>query len=256
MFAVLQSTDAVIGGSAVLDFVLSSEREVENFNIFAPFRTAAVVVEHLQSSQCYEVINSFSAFRAPRELMDYCVDDPCEYLAGVREVTKLQRGGVSVDVIASGTGGDADTATLPLACQWTTLLMSYIGADGLCVAYPKHTFAKQGAYSVPRICHPSLGVGTNPAPLNKYLERGFHMFVHGCLHDDDKYEDVACDRSICGNAERRFGDNGCCVVPFSDGGKLAGLGTRWRFGGVPCRVAGEVVFSRSVAHAAVCEANF
>ncbi|KAI1785896.1 hypothetical protein LXA43DRAFT_898942 [Ganoderma leucocontextum] len=255
MMSVMRDAHAVLAGSAALYFFLSTATGLQNFNIFTPFRTAALVVGHLQRNEGYHIVNSFSPYGAATDSMDVCIDNPSHYLSGVREVACLMRDGISIDVIASGIGSDSDSATVPLGCQWTTLLMGYVGSDGLCIPYPVQTLAAEGAYHVPRICHPSLGVGTNPAPLNKYLERGFQMFTHGCP-DDHEHAQAPCHRWICPKAERSFGDGGCLLVLYPGTHQLAGLGTRWQFGGVPSRMGREVVYSRSAVHAPTCPCTF
>ena len=134
MFSILRETEAVIGGYFVLEFLLGSTATGNNVNnpdviIFAPFRTAGRVVGHLQEHEHYTDINSFSTYGATVVTSESCIDNPCDYIAGVRQVTRMERNGVSIEVIASGTGAPSDVATLPLACQWTTLLMCYIGVE-------------------------------------------------------------------------------------------------------------------------------
>ena len=135
MFSILRETEAVIGGYFVLEFLLGSTGTSNNIDnpdviIFAPFRTAGRVVRHLQEHEHYTDVNSFSTYGAsPLVTSESCIDNPCDYIAGVRQVTRMERNGVSIEVIASGTGAPSDVATLPLACQWTTLLMCYIGVE-------------------------------------------------------------------------------------------------------------------------------
>lgn len=255
MMSAMRQADAVLAGSAALFFFVSTASTIRNFNIFVPFRTAAALIRHLRIQQGYGFVSSFSTYRAPSQSIDYCIDNPLHYLSGVREITHLARDGFTVDVIASGIGTAIDSPTVPLACQWTTLLMGYVSVNGLCIPYPLQTLAREGAYHVPRICHPSLGVGTNPVPLNKYLERGFQMFTHGCPDDHDDTHSP-CDRWLCPNAERSFGDGGCLTLLFPGEQRLTGLGTRWRFGGVPSRVHNKVTFSHSAVHAPTCHSTF
>ncbi|KAM5532633.1 hypothetical protein V8D89_013677 [Ganoderma adspersum] len=128
--AAMRQADAVLGGSAALYFFVSTPSTVRNFNIFVPFRTAATIIHHLLNQQGYDFVSSFSAYRAPLDSMNYCIDNPLNYLSGVREVSHLDHDGMSVDVIASGIGAAIDCATVPLACQWTTLLMGYVAVNG------------------------------------------------------------------------------------------------------------------------------
>ncbi|PSS32094.1 hypothetical protein PHLCEN_2v2135 [Hermanssonia centrifuga] len=152
-----------------------------------------------------------------------------EYLFAARSIDKVLRvviGSVSFDFVRSASG----CATTPIASFLTTLVMNYISADGLCIAYPS-TLKNTGV-----LTRTSLTDGENVA-VTKYLGRGYDIFEsQSVLYASQP--SLAHSASLCGETERTFVDKYCIIMPFGlnklEDGPISHTNTVWRLGGYGC----------------------
>ncbi|PSR87070.1 hypothetical protein PHLCEN_2v5256 [Hermanssonia centrifuga] len=144
----------------------------------------------------------------------------------------------------------SETATplLPLPYFHSTLLVNYISADSLCVAYPLGLLSRNGVTQSRSLSeHATAG-------LAKYRSRGYEF------HDvpwtwDPRKEGRCYEHGHCSRAVRYFGDEYCFTVKFPNrsppsvlpilGGKLT---CAWVWGGYGCGHADCLLHVPSIAH--------
>ncbi|KAI0640757.1 hypothetical protein C8Q79DRAFT_438760 [Trametes meyenii] len=224
--ALLRMHDAIIGGStAVLFFYPQASFDLPNTDIFVPGEGAPPVVQFFVGEGFAVTDHTLG----PGIPVGPPLNKPSvvTYGAGVESITRLQRAGDVINIYRT-----IGPATHPLTCMWTTLLMSFIGADGACCAYPTLSAGGRGLYHPGRILDYTFPSGDD-LPINKYAERrGFELAVHPTNWFELPAGPQPCDRGYnCPLTLRHFGDAGCLNISLAPGG-LDAFASQWVFGGV------------------------
>ncbi|KAI0652106.1 hypothetical protein C8Q79DRAFT_78239 [Trametes meyenii] len=223
----LRRTRAIIGGSrAVAFFYAHAAFEPSNTDLFVPEPSVDEFVDFfkLEGFVVDSVVTGPNVVPATPAHKQHVAT----FGAGVSTITCLHRGNDVVNIYST-----PGAATEPLTYTWTTLLMSFLIADGACCAYPLLSTIGHGLFHSARIMDPALADGTNLIAINKYTEgRGFEFANHPTGWFTLPQGPAPCDRGwSCPLTVREFGDEGCLNVCFTNHA-LNAFRSRWVFGGV------------------------
>ncbi|KAI0643085.1 hypothetical protein C8Q79DRAFT_1013055 [Trametes meyenii] len=223
----LRAHDAVIGGStAVLYFYPHADFLPFNTDIFVPEDLCDSLLEFF-TDQGY-VVESDSVGPTFEPVPPATKSSISLYGAGTARIVHLH--GDSKDINVYATTG---AATEPLTYAWSTLLMSYVCADGACCPYPSLSTIGRGLFHNARILNTSFARRNEPLPINKYCEgRGFELGAHPTSWFKLPQGPTPCDRGwSCPLTPRHFGDGGCLNVCFTPAA-LDPFQSAWVFGGI------------------------
>lgn len=125
------------------------------------------------------------------------------------------------------------TPFTPIAKFDNTLLMNYLSADELCIAYPWTFDDRVGIMS-------SHGVSDTRRKL--YVDRGYRLLDSSLAYWGEQYESVCTPHGHCARALRCFGDKHSLRLKFQQeiivgsdiSPPIPDLSTVWVFGGAPC----------------------
>ncbi|KAI0687308.1 hypothetical protein C8Q76DRAFT_803612 [Earliella scabrosa] len=116
---------AILGGSAALSLVNDTFPTVTNIDVYVPLDHLDSLVEHLTTEEGYKVVAQQLTPHQPTNATSYCGQPIHDYAAGVAHMVTLSRDTTTVDIMGSGFFSTTDSPTVPLAYQWTTLLMNF-----------------------------------------------------------------------------------------------------------------------------------
>ncbi|KAI0052232.1 hypothetical protein FA95DRAFT_1472703, partial [Auriscalpium vulgare] len=196
---VLRTTASVASGSTVLHFLMKNSPldavwEPGDLDVFCPITSAETLLEHLTNIEGYRNKNPTHTVCADED--EYMGDNT----GGLFQVVHLERpDGKEIDLVVSS----RQTPLWALTYFWGTLVLSYISADTICVAYPLWTLAGVGRL------HPERSSFFQAKRcVAKYTERGFQL-----LQFDSK-DKTTYHSKYCPHLLRTFFDRACLRLSF------------------------------------------
>lgn len=209
---------AVISGSGALGWIdREAQWKANDLDIYCPYDTFPNFVSALLRSEG-GVLYKHSIFRPSDTDQAYSFD------AGISQRVIIIGPKCKFDILRSPTV----SALHPIPFFHSTVVMNFVGAQSLSVAYPKLTLNRRG------IIHSRVTGERDIDCIAKYIGRGYEFRNEFKLWNYP----LACTPflGMCPAAPRIFGDRGCMTTVFGDeeGIDVLKWNTRWVFGGDAC----------------------
>lgn len=226
LMAVIGSTSSVFSGSQVLRFVDSARAredwEAQDLDIYttAP-KGNRLLMFFQEEGYIPHILPSGQGFERPY------VDD-----SAIACVVRLRKGEESVvDVVFSC----SPTALHPITLFHSTIVVNFITAYEICIAYPEATFAGRG-YRRPWASRTT----TYEAAIDKYKARGYAIETFASNVEDTSHLETA--RFYCPHTIRSFTDEGIFRIPIQlpqttvaeERHKALMRSVTWKWGGYEC----------------------
>ena len=197
----MRRTRSVVSGSVALRIVDRSARfSPRDFDVYVDKYGRLDVVRHFVDVEHYRVLWTTEVDADARS-------NNYESCRGIKSVTTLLRGSQLIDVIESVD----ESCTTPIAGFWTTLVMSFIAADAICIPYPTLLEHKLGLL---QMTHCSQGAAANvgpPSTLTKYQARGYIFAATWQPAWSARYR-IHFAHALCLRELRFFGDPSCATM--------------------------------------------
>ena len=203
----LQETNSVIGGECLLPLFVWPNTDmtaghVDYIDIFTSYFFPGDVIDYLKETE--------GAIASPGPI-GFSEMDPNAY-----DTIDLYVSPLAYFRIIRAHGRHAEA---PITGFYSTHLMNFVSAQGLCVAYPDSTLALLGALQTP-----TIGSGATLKGIFRVYSNDYFTFEKRCF-----------SFPLCGLQRRTFTDPVCLRILFrSDEYFLTNPHISWSIGGRPC----------------------
>ncbi|OBZ77426.1 hypothetical protein A0H81_02762 [Grifola frondosa] len=224
----MRNTNAVISGSSALAYVLPANISwsPSDLDLYVPNVEFNHVVAYLEVFEDYTDVTQHGLHN--------------HYSAAVLQVTRLEKGGRTIDVIKSA----SNSALLPLPFFWMTAVINYLSADYAYVGHPELTFQNYALLHPLHVTHFQTPIPRTIPLVQKYTERAFDIRTRNVewSHLPAAPRHITRDRlGGCSSTVRFFGDEFGLAVSMHPASAVVHdvvvrqqLTIIWRRGGLPC----------------------
>lgn len=203
-FAMLETTDAMISGSAALAVMFPGAFKPGDLDLYVPHDNARIVSAHLKTHCGYQEAEDPKAHYTSSSYTGVVVT----------KVTLFTKGDCSVHVVSIL----GDNAAIAIFDFHSTIVMNFVSSHGLYCAYPALTFKRRGLINVEGAMD-----STQRVCIDKYVDRGFDLQRRlSAWEIDPEIKHVCGSSTKCPRTLRTMHDSGGSFMSFTPFGTSDG----------------------------------